>query len=45
MVSDDIQNWVGEPHISGIKLAKKLEGHIRTYANMVEIRMEAECEM
>lgn len=40
MVSDDIQNWVGEPHLSGTELAKKLEGHVRAYADMIEIKME-----
>lgn len=38
MVSDDIQNWIGEPHISGYDLAKKLEAHIRAYADTVEIK-------
>lgn len=28
-VSDDIQNWIGEPSISGFDLAKKLEAHLR----------------
>ena len=27
IVSDDIQNWIGEPHLSGLDLAKKLEAH------------------
>lgn len=31
IVSDDIQNWIGEPHISGLELAKKLEAHVRSY--------------
>lgn len=38
IVSDDIQNWIGEPHLSGIDLAKKLEAHIRAYPDMVEIK-------
>ncbi|OGE42394.1 hypothetical protein A3B45_04275 [Candidatus Daviesbacteria bacterium RIFCSPLOWO2_01_FULL_39_12] len=38
-VSDDIQNWIGETHISGLDLAKKLEAHIRTYPDMVEVKM------
>lgn len=37
-VSDDIQNWIGEVHISGLDLAKKLEAHVRTYPDMVEIK-------
>ncbi len=31
-VSDDIQNWIGTPHISGIDLAKSFENHLKTYA-------------
>ncbi len=38
MVSEDIQNWIGYPHISGVELAKKLEEHLREYAgDFVEI--------
>lgn len=37
-VSDDIQNWIGTPHISGAELAKSLESHVREYAgNIVEV--------
>ncbi len=37
-VSDDIQNWIGTPHISGADLAKTLEAHVREYAGQfVEI--------
>jgi len=39
IVSDDIQNWIGEAHISGFDLAKKLEAHVRNYPDMVEIKM------
>ena len=38
IVSDDIQNWIGEPHISGFDLAKKLEAHVRAYPDEVEIK-------
>lgn len=31
-VSDDIQNWIGTPHISGTDLAKNLEKHLKEYA-------------
>jgi len=31
-VSDDIQNWIGTPHISGIDLAKNLKSHVEEYA-------------
>ncbi len=30
-VSEDIQNWIGTPHISGADLAKNLETHLREY--------------
>ena len=39
IVSDDIQNWIGEPHITGFDLARKLEAHIRSYPEAVEILM------
>jgi len=38
IVSDDIQNWIGEPHISGFDLAQKLESHVRSYADIVDIQ-------
>ncbi|OGZ98281.1 MAG: hypothetical protein A3C07_01565 [Candidatus Sungbacteria bacterium RIFCSPHIGHO2_02_FULL_47_11] len=38
IVSDDIQNWIGEPHISGFDLAKKFEAHIRSFPDIVEIK-------
>lgn len=31
VVSDDIQNWIGTPHISGTDLAKSLERHVEEY--------------
>lgn len=38
VVSGDIQNWIGDPHIPGNDLAKKLEAHLREYAgNLVKI--------
>ncbi len=40
IVSDDIENWIGEPHISGLELAKKLEKHVRTYeGDALDIKM------
>lgn len=39
IVSDDIQNWIGEPHISGFDLAKKFEAHVRAFSDAVEIKM------
>lgn len=38
IMSDDIQNWIGELHISGFDLAKKLEAHIRAYQNVLTIK-------
>ena len=37
IVSDDIQNWIGEAHISGFDLAQKLEAHVRAYPDIVEV--------
>ncbi len=31
IVSDDIQNWIGTPHISGAKLAESLKSHVMEY--------------
>src|SRR6185369_3631686 len=31
--SQDVQNWIGTPHISGMDLAKALETHLREYAD------------
>lgn len=38
IVSDDIQNWIGEPHISGFELAEKMEAHIRSFSDVVDIK-------
>ncbi len=38
IVSDDIQNWIGEEHISGYDLAKKFEQHVRSFPDIVEIK-------
>ena len=38
IVSDDIQNWIGETHISGYDLAKKFEEHVRAFPD-VDIKM------
>jgi len=34
-VSEDIQNWIGTPHISGTELSKSFEAHVREYADDV----------
>jgi alkyl hydroperoxide reductase subunit F len=31
IVSEDIQNWIGDAHISGSQLAQKFENHVREY--------------
>ncbi len=33
VVSDTIENWIGEIEIKGFELAKKLENHVKYYAN------------
>lgn len=38
-VSPDIQNWIGTKHITGDELAKKLEEHLKEYAeDVVDIK-------
>ncbi|MBI2405676.1 FAD-dependent oxidoreductase [Candidatus Daviesbacteria bacterium] len=39
VVAADIQNWIGDAHISGLDLAKKLEAHVRSFPE-VEIKTE-----
>lgn len=39
IVSDDIQNWIGEAHISGFDLAEKMEKHVREFSDFVEVKM------
>ncbi len=39
IVSDDVQNWIGTPHISGAKLAESLKAHVTEYkGNNLEIK-------
>ncbi len=38
IVSNDIQNWIGEPHITGTDLAKKFEEHIRAFPDDIDIK-------
>ncbi len=35
VVSEDVQNWIGTPHLTGTELAKNLEAHVRAYAGDV----------
>ncbi len=39
IVSNDIQNWIGEKHISGFELAQKFEDHVRSFGDAIEIKM------
>ncbi len=53
VVSDDIQNWIGTPHISGADLAKNLKAHVYEYKgdvldikeNTKVIRIEKDTEL
>lgn len=42
VVSDDIQNWIGTPHISGADLAKSLRAHVEEYKGEILTILEAE---
>ena len=42
IVSDDIQNWIGNPHISGIALAESLKNHVMEYKDDVLAIVENE---
>lgn len=42
IVSDDIQNWIGTPHISGSDLAKSLRAHVEEYKGDILTVLEAE---
>ncbi len=38
--SQDVQNWIGTPHISGLEMAKNLETHLREYAgDVLELKL------
>ncbi len=38
--SQDVQNWIGTPHIAGMEMAKQLEAHLREYAaDVVDIKL------
>jgi alkyl hydroperoxide reductase subunit F len=41
-VSDDIQNWIGTPHISGANLAASLKAHVEEYKGDILTILEAE---
>ena len=42
IVSDDIQNWIGTPHISGSDLAKSFRSHIEEYKGEILTVVETE---
>lgn len=42
IVSEDIQNWIGTPHISGAKLAESLRNHVMEYKGDILTILEAE---
>lgn len=38
--SQDVQNWIGTPHISGMDMAKQMETHLRAYAaDVLDIKL------
>lgn len=37
LVASDIENWIGEEHVSGFELATKLERHVKKYKDDVTI--------
>ncbi len=41
-VSEDIQNWIGTPHISGADLAKSLRTHVEEYKGDILTVLETE---
>ncbi len=42
IVSDDVQNWIGTPHISGADLAKSLRTHVEEYKGNILTILEDE---
>jgi alkyl hydroperoxide reductase subunit F len=43
-VSEDIQNWIGTPHISGANLAKSLKSHVEEYKGDILTVLESEVQ-
>ncbi len=43
-VSEDIQNWIGTPHISGANLAKSLKSHVEEYKSDILTVLESEVQ-
>lgn len=44
VVSNEIENWIGEVKIAGFMLAKKLREHIENYKNEIDIKFPARAE-
>ena len=44
IVSPDIQNWIGTPHISGDELAKSLKKHVEEYAGDIVTTLVSSAE-
>ncbi len=40
IVSDSIENWVGDVQVSGFDLAQRLERHLRRYEDVVDIKTD-----
>lgn len=40
IVSDGIENWIGDINIPGPELAKKMEAHVRKYENDIDIKSD-----
>jgi alkyl hydroperoxide reductase subunit F len=43
IVSDDVQNWIGTPHITGAKLAESLKNHVMEYKGDILTVEEGKC--
>jgi alkyl hydroperoxide reductase subunit F len=41
IVSADIQNWIGDSHLSGFELAKKFETHLKSYPEVLQLKIGA----
>jgi NADH-dependent peroxiredoxin subunit F len=37
-VSHEVQNWIDTPSISGAELSKNLENHLKSYADLIDIK-------
>lgn len=44
VVSDGIENWIGEQNIPGPMLAKKLKDHLEVYKNEIDLKIPAKVE-